>query len=177
MLVSFFVFCVTSLAVPVLAFAQSGSPAPEAPDSPGIGFIESYINGIDPSAMATQLAPLLLALGALFIALSGLALIMQFKNVAKSLMLSGVCCAVAGSAPGLLASLIASMKSLPVWLVLILAVFLSLSLLGTFASLFIGKAAAASMVGNLAAWVVRRVLLLLILPFTALRKIFSRDDL
>ena len=108
--------------------------------------------------------------------LSGLALILQAKKLAGTMLATGIGCVVVGAAPGLLVPLFTIIKSLPTWVILLIAVFISLSVLGAIASIFIGKAAAASMVGNLAAWIIRRIILLLILPFTALRKFFGGND-
>jgi len=156
--------------------SQTGARSLNASDIPGSHSIQSYVDHINPSALAAQLAPMFSLLGAALVTLSGLVLMLQAKRTAVRMFVTGIGCVVIGSVPGLLVPVFILIKSMPVWLTMIIAFFMSLALLGAFAAIFIGRAAAAVMIGSLAAWVIQRILLLLILPFSALRRVINRDD-
>lgn len=155
---------------------QTGTPTLNASEIPGAHSIQSYVDHINPAALAAQLAPIFSLLGAALVALAGLVLMLQAKKTAVRMFVTGIGCVVIGSVPGLLVPVFLLIKSMPVWLTMIIAFFISLSLLGAFAAIFIGRAAAAVMIGSLAAWIIQRMLLLFILPFSALRRVFGGND-
>lgn len=127
--------------------------------------------------LAHQLIPLLPQLGVLFIMAMGLALILQQKGLAAKLGITGVGFVIAGAmGPEALAAILDFFGGLPVWLLVLVAGLLLLSLLGSFAAIFIGKEAAAAMVGNLAASLVRALAFMFLWPIKQLRKVFRYFD-
>jgi hypothetical protein len=65
-----------------------------------------------------------------------------------------------------------AMGSLPPWIALLILVIVGLSILRGLAALFIGQRAADTMTGNLAADVVRLIVMCLFLPFRLVGSIF-----
>jgi len=106
---------------------QTGTPTLNASEIPGAHSIQSYVDHINPAALAAQLAPIFSLLGAALVALAGLVLMLQAKKTAVRMFVTGIGCVVIGSVPGLLVPVFLLIKSMPVWLTMIIAFFISLS--------------------------------------------------
>lgn len=126
-----------------------------------------------PAKWAAQLGPALLALGPVLFIVSGLLLIFQLKRAAARLFVLGVVSTVLGALGPDLAPLLAFLQALPLWLVVLIGALLGLVLLRAFVSIFIGRSAADTMAGTLAAGLFKSFFLAVVMPFKLLRKLFG----
>lgn len=118
-------------------------------------------------------------LGALWMLLPDSALPLIFVGIALALILGLIGSRLAFSVLGLflLAPLLAPLfeallGQLPPWVSLVLLAFLGLAIIRGFAALVLGSRAADTMVGNLAADLVRLVVIILIFPLRVVRSAF-----
>ncbi len=117
-----------------------------------------------------ELAPLLGVLGVALCMAAILALIVSARQTAGKLFWLGLISIV-------VRYLIPSMaREIPVWIILAVLALMGLAMLGSFVAVFIGKDAANTMVGGLAADVVRGVFKVMILPLKALKRLFGSSD-
>lgn len=111
----------------------------------------------------------------LLLVLAGIAVMFSARSRLRTLLtLAALTAIVAGLPPATKNALIHTVAQLPIWLTLLVAGFVLLGLLGAIARLFIGKAAADSMVGDLAAGMVRALLLPYLLPYRFIRRLIRR---
>ncbi|HEB87585.1 MAG TPA: hypothetical protein ENI68_11310 [Gammaproteobacteria bacterium] len=133
----------------------------------------------DPYLMASELVQLLTYLAVLLMMLGGLCLTMSFipKRVGGHLIFYGVISAVIGTlGPGPLVALYKYAMGLPWWVLVIVGGLLVLSALQVFVALFLGKAAAATFAGSLAASLFKMIFWVLLAPFRGLRRLFRGPD-
>ncbi len=130
---------------------------------------------VDPHAMASDLVQFLVYGAVLLIVLGGLCFMMPFipRRVGGHLIFYGMIFAVVGGlGPGPLVALYEYAMGLPWWVLVIVSGLLVLSALQVFVALFLGKAAAATFAGSLAASLFRAVFWILLAPFRGLRRLF-----
>lgn len=128
----------------------------------------------DIGTLANQLTPLFVNVAVLFFVLGGILIMLNLRGPASLLFCAGVACvALVALGPNVIESAFRWIAGLPLWLMISIGALVAIRLTGSFISVFIGRRAADAMMGNLAADLVRVVVLIMVAPIRLLRRFFG----
>lgn len=132
---------------------------------------------LDIATLANQFTPIFVNVAVLFFILGGILIMIKLRGAAGLLFSAGIACiGLAALGPRAMESAFRWIGGLPLWIVISIGALFAVRVTGIFISLFIGRRAAEAMMGNLAADLVRVLVLIIVAPIRVLRRFFGGPD-